>query len=654
MAKNDTLSQAVDSGKLLAAAAANMAAWLECDSLPDWARASLDELIRNGEWGELNDRFFKNLAFGTGGMRGRTIGSVVTAAEQGGAAVGETPAHAAVGSNVLNDFNVIRATMGLFRYSKEWLGRNDPYGQPRLVIAHDVRHFSRHFCELAAAVWKELGGEAFIFDGPRSTPMLSFSVRYLKATAGIVITASHNPPHDNGYKVYFGDGGQVISPNAEGIIEAVNGVTLSEATALLNVDCAAQRILGQDIEDAYRSVVTDQLLEPEAIASRKLKVVFTPIHGTGGVASVPILESLGATVVAVESQWQMDPAFPTVQSPNPENAEALTLALKRADESGADVVLATDPDCDRMGVAVRGGDGTMQLLTGNQIGSLLADFRIQQFKRRGLLPANGHPRATLIKTFVTTPMQAAIAAAHGLRCIDTLTGFKWIGAKLALYDAQLRQSYREATGLALDTAACTFEARAAAHLEHGMLYVFGGEESYGYLASDQVRDKDANAAVALFCEMAAALEQEGKTIAERLDELYCEHGYFAEALINIYYEGASGAEKIRRIIDSYSSEPPSSIGGVAVTGTTDFFAAAVEDADGQRVPKERFFILDLANGYRYAVRGSGTEPKIKFYLFAHEKVTDRAALSNVRESTAAEIQRFGESIAADAKKRAGD
>lgn len=650
----DRISDAVAGGKLLAAAATNINAWLECRSLPGWARESLDELIGKGKWSELNDRFFKNIAFGTGGMRGRTIGSVVTAAERGRSAENGTPAHAAVGSNALNDINVIRATIGLFRYSSEWHSHNDPYGRPRLVIAHDVRHFSRHFCKLAAAVWKKLGGDPFIFDGPRSTPMLSFSVRYLKATAGIVITASHNPPHDNGYKVYFRDGAQVVSPAAEGIIDAVNGVSLEEAAAFLGADSTEVPVLGEDIELAYRAVVTDQLLEPEVIARCKPRVVFTPIHGTGGVASVPILRSLGVDVVAVESQWQMDPSFSTVKSPNPENAEALTLALARADESGAAVVLGTDPDCDRMGVAVRDPEGKMHLLTGNQVAALLADFRIRQFKRRGLLPESGHPRATLIKTFVTTPMLEAIAAAHGLRCIDTLTGFKWIGAKLALYDARLVESYRSATGLALDTASCTFAGRAIAHLEHGMLYVFGGEESYGYLATDQVRDKDANAAVALFCEMVASLAEEGKTVPERLGELYCEHGYYAESLINLYYEGASGAEKIRRILDSYSAEPPRSIGDVAVTGATDFFTDTVIDADGQEVPKERFFMLNLANGYRYAVRGSGTEPKIKFYLFAHEAVRNRNELAAVQEETATEIRKFGEAIAADAKRRAGD
>ncbi len=648
------IAAAVNDGNLLAESERNIRAWLECESLPDWARDSLAELVDGGCWEELNDRFFRPLAFGTGGMRGRTIGSIVTAAERGKAVAEETPEHAAVGSNVLNDFNVIRATMGLYRYSSEWHSRNAPYRRPRLVIAHDVRHFSRHFCELAAAVWNQLGGEAFIFDGPRSTPMLSFSVRYLEATAGIVVTASHNPPHDNGYKVYFSDGGQVISPNAEGIIEAVNAVSLAEATAFLDADTSPLRILGEDIETAYHGVVTNQVLEPEVIAEVKPKVVFTPIHGTGGVATVPLLKVLGVDVVAVDSQWQMDPAFPTVQSPNPENAEALTLALKRAEETGADCVLATDPDCDRMGVAVRGAKGDMQLLSGNQIGSLLADFRIRQFKRRGLLPQQGHPRATLIKTFVTTPMQAAIAKAHGIRCIDTLTGFKWIGAKLALYDAQLREGYRAATGLALDTAASTFEARAAAHLQYGMLYVFGGEESYGYLASDQVRDKDGNAAVALFCEMVAALRKEGKSVAERLDELYCEHGYFAESLTNIYYEGASGAEKIQRIIDSYAAEPPGKIGDAKVVGATDFHADTIEDADGQTIPKERFFMLELDNGYRYAVRGSGTEPKIKFYLFAHDPVPSPDALPKVRAAAAVQLKALADAISADAKMRAGD
>ncbi|MDE3084692.1 MAG: phospho-sugar mutase, partial [Verrucomicrobiota bacterium] len=420
------------SGQLLPAAAENLSAWLG-SGLPAWAVASIEELVAQETWSELNDRFYRYLEFGTGGMRGRTIGAVATKSELGSPGPQDTPEHAAIGSNVLNDFTLIRATIGLFRYTKKFLAQNLRFDAPKLVIAHDVRHFSRHFCELAASTWQELGGVAFIFDGPRSTPQLSFSVRWLKAHTGVVITASHNPPHDNGFKAYFEDGGQVVPPQDKGIIAEVNAVQLGELSAFLSKDLSRVIKLNRAADDAYLVAASRSVIDQKIFAKAKLKVAYTNIHGTGSVAATPLMSHARVHVAEVAEQQAFDPRFPTVKSPNPENAEALALAIALAEKNGCDVVLATDPDADRMGAAVRGRDGKMVILTGNQIGAQLAEYRISRYKELGWIPLMGSDRAVLIKTFVTSPLQDAIGKAHGLKVINTLTGFKWIAAKLRGY-----------------------------------------------------------------------------------------------------------------------------------------------------------------------------------------------------------------------------
>ncbi|MFM9031784.1 MAG: phospho-sugar mutase, partial [Opitutaceae bacterium] len=344
------LTAAVSAGQLLPAAAENIRAFLGA-GLPAWAEESIGELVGADAWGELNDRFYRFLEFGTGGMRGRTIGVTSTSAERG--AGGASPAHAAVGSNLLNDFTLVRAVIGLFRHTAAHLSGRGFNGRARLVIAHDVRHFSRHFSDLAASTWTRLGGEAFIFDGPRPTPQLSFSVRWLKAHAGVVITASHNPPHDNGFKAYFDDGGQVVPPHDAGIVAEVNAVPLGALAAYLDPSCPGVHVLGAEADAAYRAVAARAVLDPAVCARAGLKVVFTKLHGTGAVHSVPLLEAAGCRVTPVPEQLAPDAGFPTVKSPNPENAEALARGVALARANGADVVLATDPDCDRMGCAVR-------------------------------------------------------------------------------------------------------------------------------------------------------------------------------------------------------------------------------------------------------------------------------------------------------------
>ncbi len=645
------IAAAAEAGQVLPSAAENLTAWLSA-ALPAWAMASIEELIAQKAWSELNDRFYRYLEFGTGGMRGRTIGAVATKAETGTPDPSGTPEHPAVGSNLLNDFTLVRATIGLHRYVRTHLERHGRYDVPKLVIAHDVRHFSRHFCELAASTWTRLGGVAFIFSGPRSTPQLSFSVRWLKAHCGVVITASHNPPHDNGFKAYFEDGAQVVAPHDQGIIDQVNAVPLSELGVHLATDLERVILLGRAADDAYLAVAAQAAIDPDVFRRFKYRVVFTNIHGTGGVASVPLLAHAGVSVSEVLEQVAFDPRFPTVKSPNPENAEALTLAVALAEKNGAELVLATDPDGDRMGCAVRDRDGRMVLLTGNQIGALLADYRLTKYKELGWIPKEGSEQVALIKTFVTTPLQDAVGHSHGVKVINTLTGFKWIAAKLRGYEEDLKAEVRTHEGYALDYDGTPLESRARLHRCHGTFFAFGTEESYGYLPNDFVRDKDANAACLMFAELGASARDRGLTVPEYLDELYVRHGYFLEGMINIYYEGASGAAKIRRILDTYRSDPPKAFGEVAVTKVEDFGREMIHDADGERIPKQDLYFVRLANGYSYAGRGSGTEPKMKFYIFAHAKVTSAAELPAVKTRVKAELDQMKALIEADARRRA--
>ncbi|MBP7143164.1 MAG: phospho-sugar mutase [Opitutaceae bacterium] len=651
MSNAETLSNAVKAGHLLPAAADNIRVWQAVD-LPDWARRSIDELIARQAWAELNDRFYRYLEFGTGGMRGRTMGVVSTTDERGPQGEGASPAHAAVGSNVLNDFTLLRATIGLYRYVARHLASTGRFDRPKLVIAHDVRHFSRHFCELAASAWTRLGGSAFIFDGPRSTPQLSFSVRFLKAHAGIVITASHNPPHDNGFKAYFEDGAQVVPPHDKGIVDEVNSVPLSAVGEFLDIQRQGVVVLDSSADRAYLAVAARAALDPQVFKRRALKVVFTNIHGVGGVSSLPLLRNAGIEVTEVPQQAGFDPRFPTVKSPNPENAEALSLAVALANDRKIDVVLATDPDCDRMGVAVRNRRGELELLTGNQIGALLADFRISKLKQLGWLPAEGSLRAVLIKTFVTTPLQDAIARNHGIKVINTLTGFKWIAAKMRSYEERLKADILAREGIAMDYDATPFDRRAKLLLEHSALLIFGTEESYGYLPNDLVRDKDGNAACLMFCELAASAAERGLTIPECLDELYLKNGFFLEGVVNLYYEGATGAAKIKRILETYRNSPPKAFGDVAVSKFEDFGRQTIVDADGEEIPKQDLYFVTLANGYTFAARGSGTEPKMKFYVFGKADVKTAGDLPAVKASVRVELDRIRALIERDAKVRA--
>src|SRR5213593_1646038 len=546
---NSRIEGAVARGQLLKSTAKNIRTLL-AGATTDLYFRSVNQLADGCEWWELNDRFYQTLAFGTGGLRGRTIGKIVTTAERGNAREDERPQFPCVGTNAMNFFNINRATRGLVAYLNDWNRRQQVSAKPKLVIAYDPRFFSKEFAEVASKVAAENGCDACVFDGPRSVPELSFAVRYLKASAGIVITASHNPPYDNGYKVYFSDGAQVIEPHANGIIAKVNAITTDSSTPLPKDRQGKVTTIGKDIDQAYMRRLETLILDPQMIREAKsLRIIYTPLHGTGSVIIKPMLTRLGFDFQVVPEQDRFDGRFPTVKSPNPENAEALTMAINLAQKQHADLVVATDPDCDRMGAAVRAGDGKMKLLTGNQIGSLLAWYRIKTLFDKGVLNEQNAARAVIIKTFVTTDLQKTIANYYGLRCVETLTGFKYIGEKLGKYERaipeQLRQNY----------AHLTEQETRRLRLAQSSFYVFGGEESYGYSAADFVRDKDGNGAVIMFCEVAAYAKSRGQTVDQLLDEIYAQFGYFSEKTSSLVFEGAEGANKIASLMRSYAADP---------------------------------------------------------------------------------------------------
>ncbi len=611
----EQINRALSDGKLRADAAEDIRKAL-ADAESEFVACVIGELITANQWEELNDRFYKTLAFGTGGLRGRTIGKVVTKAERGTRNALGRPEFPCVGTNAMNYFNVARATRGLVSYVRKWRTKNAITGRSKIVIAHDTRYFSREFAELAAETAAAHGCDAVVFDGPRSTPELSFAVRYLKADAGVVITASHNPPHDNGYKVYFSDGAQVVEPHASGIIAEVNSEPMiSGSSEKSGTDERGQIItVGEEVDRAYMERLETLVLDREVIAkARDLKIVYTPIHGTGSIVVKPMLRRLGVNFSVVPEQDQMDGRFPTVKSPNPENAEALKLSVALAQKEKADLVAATDPDCDRLGVAVRTASGEMKLLSGNQIGSVLAWYRARTFFDLGILNKENAYRGVIIKTFVTSDLQKAIAEKFGLRCIDTLTGFKYNGAKLNKYEEETATpNYRELSE----------EETRRLRLQKSSFYIFGSEESYGYSGADFVHDKDGNAAVIMFCEVVAYAKSQGMTLDELLDEIFCEFGYFEEKNYSIYFEGADGAENIRRLLISYDENPPRQMLESPVTRIRNFEKETIRDVEGDEIPKEKMLIFELADKTRIAVRGSGTEPKIKYYLFGAQLPKD--------------------------------
>jgi phosphoglucomutase len=637
----EILNAAYEDGRLLSSAKSNIESLLAGSSDP-LVPAVIGELAGNEAWQELNDRFFKTLAFGTGGLRGRTIGRVVTTAEQGNGGPDGRPAHPCVGTACMNFYNVGRAVRGLVAYVQA--NPASASGRPKLVFAHDTRHFSADFARFCAETAAALGCDAFLFDGPRSTPQLSFAVRELRADAGVVLTASHNPSHDNGFKAYFNDGAQIVEPHASGIIREVNAIADDRVIPVGESERGKITILGAEMDATYTERLKTLLLKPSLLEGLDIRVVFTNLHGTGGHIIVPMLRDFGFDVRTVASQDVQDGRFPTVDSPNPENAPALQAAVDLANECGAEIAIGTDPDADRLGIAARDRDGGMTLLTGNQIGSLMAWYRLKTCFELGWITHANRSRAVLIKTFVTTELQRAIADSFGVSVVDTLTGFKYISAKLRKYEdaipADKKGDYR-----ALDE-----ETSRRLRLEFSRFFVFGGEESYGYLGSDAVRDKDANGATLILAEVAAYAKSEGITIPEMLDNLYTEFGYHLEIGKSLVMEGADGAAKIEVIANSYAGNPPMEVDGSAVVRVRDFAAQDIYDQEGDLLPKEKMIFIDLADGRTFAVRPSGTEPKIKFYLFGRDEPGGDLAESKARVREG--LESLWKALEADAATRA--
>ncbi len=639
----DALKQAVAEGKLLESSLENINL-LTGGTQDPVVPAAIEQLVEAGEWAELNNRFYKTLAFGTGGLRGRTIGTVVTIAEQGQGGVNGRPEFPCVGTASMNYFNVGRAMRGLITYVRRFVEAEGTGRKPVIVVGHDTRHFSRDFAEYCAKIATDLGCDCALFDGPCSTPEVSFAIRELNADTGVVLTASHNPAHDNGFKAYFNDGAQLIAPHDKAVIAEVNALNSDTYEPLPADQQGTLRILGAEFDAIYIEKLKGIVLRPDVFAKASAKVVYTNLHGTGGRCIVPILKQVGCNVSTVAEQDTLDGRFPTVASPNPENAPALDMAIAQADAEQADLVIATDPDSDRMGIAVRDtATGKMQLLTGNQIGSLLAWYRCMSAIELGIITPENIDHAVMVKTFVTSPLQDAIATSFGIATVNVLTGFKYIAAKLGKYEqaipAELRQNYRSMTEA---------ETRAL-RLEHSKYFIFGGEESYGYLAQDFVRDKDANAAALCLAEMNAYLASKGIGLLECLNNIYSELGFYKELGKSIVMERADGAAKIAALTKSYIENPPAVMDGTAVAGLRDFSAGTMIDAEGDPIPAEKMLFIDLVDGRSFAVRPSGTEPKIKYYLFAHSAAgTELIAAKAEVESS---INKLWAAVEADAYAR---
>ncbi|HOE04560.1 MAG TPA: phospho-sugar mutase [Bacteroidales bacterium] len=531
--------------------------WLN-DNIDNETASEIRNLIEANDE-SLIEAFYKDLEFGTGGLRG-IMG---------------------VGSNRMNRYTVGMATQGLANY----LNRVFIESEKSVAIAYDCRNNSRFFAETAAAVLSANGIKVYLFDALRPTPELSFAVRYLKCKSGIVVTASHNPKEYNGYKVYWEDGAQIVAPHDTNIIAEVRKIT-----RISDVRFEANPILiksiGSEIDAVYIEKVKALSVNPGVIKKQSdIPIVYTPIHGSG-VTLVPMaLKAFGFTNIhCVEEQTVVDGNFPTVHSPNPEEAAALDMALQLAKKVNAELVLGTDPDTDRVGVIARNDTGDYVLLNGNQSASILIWYLLSQWKRLGKITGNEY----IVKTIVTTDLLSEMATKHNVKSYDVLTGFKYI-------------------------------AEIIRNLEGKAQFIGGGEESYGYLAGDFVRDKDAVIACALLAEATAWAKENGKTLTRLLGEIYLEYGFYKEKMISLTKKGKSGAEEISQMMEKFRHQPPESIAGIDVTVIHDYSKQVSFDMISQlrysiNLPKSDVLQFELKNGSKITVRPSGTEPKIKFYF----------------------------------------
>lgn len=539
--------------------------WLENDYFDQKTKEELKGIEGNNS--EIEDRFYKDLEFGTGGLRG-VIGA---------------------GTNRMNIYTVRKATQGLANFIKKQGGE-----KKGVAIAYDSRFMSPEFADVAALCLAANGIKAYVFDELRPTPELSFALRTLGCISGIVVTASHNPPEYNGYKVYWEDGAQVTAPKDKEIINEVKAVTDYADVLTMDKEAAVAaglyQVIGSEIDDAYMVELKKQIIHPEVIQEMAddIKIVYTPFHGTGNKPVRRVLSELGFKHVYVVPEQELpDPEFTTLDYPNPEDPKAFTLALKLAKEKHADIVMATDPDADRLGIyALDTKSGEYVPFTGNMSGMLIAEYILRERTATGTMPAN----PAMVKTIVTTNMADPIAADYHVKLIEVLTGFKYIGEQIKLF---------EETG--------------------SNNYVFGLEESYGCLAGTHARDKDAVVAVMCLCEVAAWCKKHGQTLWDKMVELYEKYGYFKEDLYTITLKGIDGSKQIGEMMDKLRKNPPAEFGDLKVinvrdyaTGITKELATGKESPTG--LPESNVLYFDLTNDSWCCARPSGTEPKIKFYM----------------------------------------
>jgi phosphoglucomutase len=500
--------------------------------------------------------------------------------------------------------------------------------------------------------WQNLGGFAMIFDGPRSTPQLSFTLRDRYAHAGVVITASHNPYHDNGFKAYFNDGGQLVPPHADKVVECFKKIKFEEILGWFEPPSENDDFIFLKKEDdlAYAAALEDTVLSPNILKENPPRIVFSPIHGTGSISTVPSLLDHGVEVKVVKSQNIFDPNFSSVKSPNPENKEALSAAIEEGKKSKADAIIGSDPDCDRIGVAIR-GEKDFVCLSGNQIACLLAEYRLISLKSKQLLKPENESGFVLLKTFVTTPMLEKIAKSHGINFVNTPTGFKWMAQKMSKYEEAAALSIKEKEGIALDYDQTDLFTRIDILSKYSRHVPLAAEESYGYLPLDLVRDKDGNASALAFAEVLAYLKSLSIKPVDFLDKLYLKYGFHYEKTENIFFEGAEGSEKINKIMDSLRKNPLREINGVKTEKVKDFSQEGLLDEEDLPIAKEYVLMINLENGFKIAVRPSGTEPKIKFYIFG-ESPPSSQDLTQTKEKIISEVAGIASFLSEEANKRA--
>lgn len=550
--------------------------------------AQVKRLVDNNEETELLDSFYKELEFGTGGLRG-ILG---------------------VGSNRMNKYTIGKATQGLANYLKKQF----PNQLIKVAVSYDSRNNSQSFGHLVADVFSANDIHVFLFEELRPTPMLSFAVRHFACQSGVMLTASHNPKEYNGYKAYWNDGGQLVAPHDKNVIAEVNAI---ESVSAIKFDRKDSNItvVGEDFDDIYIQANKRLSIHPEAVqAQNDLKIVFSPIHGTGITVVPKMLKAWGFTNVnVVEEQAKPDGNFPTVIYPNPEEEDAMSMALQRGKQLNADVIMATDPDADRVGVAVRNLKGDYQLINGNQIGSLLTYYVLSSKKDRGELRENDY----IVKTIVTTNLISDIGKDFGVKPYETLTGFKYIGEVIT-------------------------------KLLGTENYLVGGEESYGYLVGDLVRDKDAVNSCAFIAEMTAYFKSQGKSLFEVLVELYVKYGFYKEKLISLTKKGKAGADEIKQMMVDLRANTPKTLGGVAVKEIRDYQSlVATNVVSGETsaidLPKSDVLQFITVDGDVISARPSGTEPKIKFYCSVKETLIDASNF----EAISSKLEQKVENIMSD-------